>query len=144
MGIQLESSAPVLLVRVPSGSGAGVFWPDSAVLPRRSADRRVPQHERAAARHLAFTRYSNEHVELSAITPITAYVVLSDVFYPGWIAAIDDQPAQLYPANFAFRAVLVPPGEHHITFTFEPVTWRVGLAISWIRSYRIDSSTSPT
>jgi len=69
-------------------------------------------------------------VELSAITPITAYVVLSDVFYPGSIAAIDDQPAQLYPANFAFRAVLVPPGEHRVTFTFEPVTWRVGVAIS--------------
>ena len=119
-------------------------WPDSAVLPRRSADRRVPQHERAAARHLAFTRYSNEHVELSAITPITAYVVLSDVFYPGSIAAIDDQPAQLYPANFAFRAVLVPPGEHRVTFTFEPVTRQMGLAISWIRSYRIESSTSPT
>jgi uncharacterized membrane protein YfhO len=121
-----------------------VSWPDSAVLPRRSADQCASQRERAAARHLAFTRYSNEHVELSAITPITAYVVLSDVFYPGWTATIDDQPAQVYPANFAFRAVLVPPGEHRVTFTFEPVTWRVGLAISWIRSYRIESSTSPT
>jgi uncharacterized membrane protein YfhO len=36
----------------------------------------------------------------------------------------------LYPANFAFRAVLVPPGEHRVAFTFEPVMWRVGLLIS--------------
>ena len=81
-------------------------------------------------RNLAFTHYSNERVELSAVTPITASVVLSDVFYPGWTATIDDRPAQIYPANFAFRAVLVPSGEHRITLTFEPVTWRMGLAIS--------------
>ena len=64
------------------------------------------------------------------MTPITAYVVLSDVFYPGWTATIDAQPAPVYPANFAFRAVLMPPGEHRVTLTFEPVTWRVGVAIS--------------
>ena len=73
MGIQLQSSAPVLFDRVPSGSGGDVSWPDSAVLPRRSADRRVPQHAGTAARHLAFTPYSNECVELSALSPITAY-----------------------------------------------------------------------
>jgi len=56
--------------------------------------------------------------------------VLSDVYYPGWTATIDGQPTTLYPANFAFRAVLVPPGEHHVAFTFEPIMWRVGLAIS--------------
>jgi hypothetical protein len=84
----------------------------------------------AGARDLAFTHYSNERVELSALTPITAYVVLNDVYYPGWTATIDDQPTTLYPANFAFRAVLVPPGEHRVTFTFEPVTWRAGVLLS--------------
>jgi hypothetical protein len=83
-----------------------------------------------AARNLAFTRYSNERVELSVLTPITSYVVMSDVYYPGWTATIDDQPTTLYPANFAFRAVLVPPGEHRVAFTFEPVMWRVGMMIS--------------
>jgi hypothetical protein len=28
----------------------------------------------------------------------------------------------LYPANFAFRAVLAPPGEHRVAFAFEPTT----------------------
>jgi hypothetical protein len=82
------------------------------------------------SRHLAFTHYSDERVELSMTTPLTAYVVLSDVFYPGWTATLDDRPTQVYPANFTFRAALVPPGEHRITFTFEPLTWRVGLKIS--------------
>jgi uncharacterized membrane protein YfhO len=57
-------------------------------------------------------------------------LVVSDVYYPGWTATIDDQPTQVYPANFAFRAVLVPPGEHRVAFTFEPATWRAGSIIS--------------
>jgi hypothetical protein len=88
--------------------------------------------DQSAGRALTFasTFASNERVELIARTESPAYLVLSDVYYPGWTATIDDQPATLYPANFAFRAVLVPPGEHRVAFTFEPTTWRVGVAIS--------------
>jgi hypothetical protein len=106
------------------------FKPGGAVIVEGPA---LDSHTRIdGARHLAFTHYSNERVELNASTPITAYAVLSDVFYPGWTATIDDRPTTVYPANFAFRAVLVPPGEHRVTFTFEPPLWRVGLGVSAI------------
>jgi hypothetical protein len=84
----------------------------------------------SAGRALAFTSVSNDRVELIARTDLPMYLVVSDVFYPGWKATIDDQSTTLYPANFAFRAVLVPPGEHRVTFMFEPVMWRLGLIIS--------------
>jgi uncharacterized membrane protein YfhO len=58
--------------------------------------------------------------------------VLSDVYYPGWIATMDDRPATIYPANFAFRAVLVPGGSHRVVFVFEPVMWKIGLLISGV------------
>jgi hypothetical protein len=83
----------------------------------------------SGGRALAFAAIANDRVELSARTESPAYVVMSDVYYPGWTATIDDQPTALYPANFAFRAVLVPPGEHRVTFTFEPVMWQAGLLI---------------
>ncbi|HSD82229.1 MAG TPA: YfhO family protein, partial [Anaerolineae bacterium] len=89
-----------------------------------------PSASVAGGRSLAFTHYSTERVEFSAATPVTTYLVLSDVYYPGWTATIDDRPAVMYPANFAFRAVRLPPGEHRIAFTFEPLMWRVGLGIS--------------
>ncbi len=84
----------------------------------------------AASRSLAFVSVSDERVEMIVKTQAPAYLVLSDVYYPGWMATIDDQPTTLYPANFAFRAVLVPPGEHRVEFTFEPVAWRAGVAIT--------------
>jgi hypothetical protein len=86
--------------------------------------------ERSGGRSLAFASQSNGRVDLIARTESPAYLVMSDVYYPGWTATIDNQPTTLYPANFAFRAVLLPPGEHHVAFTFEPNTWRVGLVIS--------------
>ena len=86
--------------------------------------------DQSAGRALAFVSVANDREELSVRTESSVYLVMSDVYYPGWTAAIDDQPATLHPANFAFRAVLVPPGEHRVAFTFEPTTWRAGIAIS--------------
>jgi uncharacterized membrane protein YfhO len=33
-------------------------------------------------------------------------------------------------ANYAFRAVRLPPGQHEVEFTFAPRSWRMGLIIS--------------
>ena len=72
------------------------------------------QRIKRVRRALAFAlRVSNEHVELIAQTEAPGYLVMSDVYYPGWTATIDDRPTTLYPANFAFRALLVPPRERH-------------------------------
>jgi hypothetical protein len=83
-------------------------------------------------RSLSFTGRTDDGVELIAQTSSPTYLVLSDVYYPGWTATIDDQPTDLYPADFAFRAVLVPAGSHRVRFQFEPMGWRWGLLLSGI------------
>lgn len=55
---------------------------------------------------------------------------MSDTYYPGWHATIDGRPAHIYRANFLFRAVCVPAGEHVVEFAFTPPGFRIGLAIS--------------
>ena len=47
-------------------------------------------------------------------------LVVSDVLVPGWSAEIDGRPARLLRADFAFRAVPLPPGEHVVTFRYNP------------------------
>jgi len=83
-------------------------------------------------RSLSFVSLMNDRVELIAQTSAPAYLVLSDVYYPGWTATIDDQPTDVYPADFAFQAVLVPAGSHRVRFQFEPLAWRWGLLLSGI------------
>ena len=79
---------------------------------------------------LAVGAMQNNRVELAVTTATPTLLVLSDVYYPGWVATIDDQPTPIYPANFAFRAVRVPAGSHRVVFQFEPMSWRVGLVVT--------------
>ncbi len=84
----------------------------------------------AEGSHVSFVRYGLNEVELAVRTPVSGYLVLSDVYYPGWRATVDGVPAEVLRANYVFRAVLLPPGEHTVMMEFVPWTWRVGLAVS--------------
>ncbi|HZY44436.1 MAG TPA: YfhO family protein, partial [Anaerolineae bacterium] len=84
----------------------------------------------ASNRSIAFGSISNERIELNVQLDSATYLVLSDVYYPGWIASIDDRATEIYPANFSFQAIEVSSGSHHIVLQFDPVSWKVGLSIS--------------
>jgi hypothetical protein len=76
------------------------------------------------------TGYRDHEVEIDTDAPGRRLLVLTDVHYPGWLVSIDGQPATLYRANFAFRAVPVPAGRHRIVFAYRPASVRVGLGLS--------------
>ncbi len=56
-------------------------------------------------------------------------VVLSEVWYPGWVTRVDGAPAEVERAGL-FRAVAVNVGEHEIVFEFRPLVVYLGLGIS--------------
>jgi uncharacterized membrane protein YfhO len=74
--------------------------------------------------------YSNNEIRLQASTSIPGYLVMSEVYYPGWKAQVDGHPADLQRANYAFRAVLLGEGVHQVRLYFEPTTWRAGMICS--------------
>jgi hypothetical protein len=76
--------------------------------------------------------YSNNEIRVEASTSLPGYLVMSEVYYPGWVVEVDGQPAELVRANYAFRAVFLPEGPHQVRFSFQPVTWKLGLACSLI------------
>ena len=59
-----------------------------------------------------------------------ALLVVLDNWYPAWQAAIDGEPVEILRANYAFRAVPVPAGEHTVTFRYVPTDLRTGAIIS--------------
>lgn len=67
-------------------------------------------------------------VHTSSSTP--AFLVTSDVYYPGWRASIDGQEAKLYQANYALRGVAVPAGHHVVKFEYRPRRFLFGAALS--------------
>jgi hypothetical protein len=79
---------------------------------------------------LALSGYASDRITVAVSTDQAGYLVLPDAYYPGWQATINGQLTAVYQANYAFRAVYVPAGEHTVEFTFRPAIWIVGLTIS--------------
>lgn len=69
---------------------------------------------------------------LTVDAPASGYVVLTDTYFPGWQATVDGQPAAIWPANLAFRAVAVSQGTHRLQFRYRPRGFTVGLWVSTV------------
>ena len=58
------------------------------------------------------------------------YLIISDVWYPGWQALIDGKQSNILRANYLFRAVAVPAGEHVVKIVYQPRSFIGGAVIS--------------
>lgn len=86
--------------------------------------------EDAASEEVQVVALSDRYVELKTSAQRPTFLVLSDVYYPGWKATIDDEPAALYRADFALRGVKLPAGSHTIRMEFVPRSFYYGLLAS--------------
>lgn len=74
--------------------------------------------------------YTPNKITISAKTSSDALLYVSDNYYPGWIASIDGQDNKIYLANYTFRAVVVPAGDHKVVFEFKPQSFYYGIYIA--------------
>jgi hypothetical protein len=57
-------------------------------------------------------------------------LILSEVYYPGWRARVDNMPARLIRADAVLRGIPVPEGHHTVHVRYASPAARLGLAIS--------------
>ncbi len=74
--------------------------------------------------------YENTHVVVDATMASDGLVVLTDPHYPGWMAYVDGEPADVHLINGLVRGVMVPKGRHTVEFVFRSQSFRSGLVIS--------------
>ncbi|MBI2619365.1 MAG: YfhO family protein [Ignavibacteriales bacterium] len=78
-----------------------------------------------------FVRYGIQDFTIKTKTQSTSLLFLSESYYPeGWKAFIDGEEIRVYRANYHFRAVIVPEGEHTLEMKFEPRGFNVGKTLS--------------
>jgi len=56
-------------------------------------------------------------------------LVLSEVFYPGWQAWVNDRPVEVLRANYLFRAVQLPADAQHVRLLYDPLSFKIGVGI---------------
>ena len=96
------------------------------------ADPQFPLDDTSATRawSAAITSYSLNSLSMDVTTPKRGYLVLSEVFYPGWNAYVDGVRQAVYRADWCLRATPLQSGTHHVEVRFEPQSFHQGLWIS--------------
>ncbi len=74
--------------------------------------------------------YRAQKVACQVNAATDGYLVLLDTFYPGWSARVDGKESEILRANYSFRAVAVPAGNHRVEFFFRPRMFYWGLTLS--------------
>ncbi len=76
-------------------------------------------------------RYAPEEVRIRVETPQPAVLVLLDSFAPGWHATLENGiEAPIMRANALARAVVVPAGDHVVTFSYRTPLLQAGAGAS--------------
>jgi hypothetical protein len=104
-------------IEIPAGRTASDY-------PAPPADGRT----RGAA---TVTHYAPEAITVTAEAPAPgAWLVLSEVTYPGWTATVDGRPTEIARADGLFRAVWLPPGPHEVALRYRPASFYRGAMVS--------------
>jgi len=68
--------------------------------------------------------------KITVVTDKPGFLFVSDSYYPGWKAYVDKTETEIYEADYAFRAVYVPSGEHVVSFKYYPQSFSNGVLVS--------------
>ncbi|MCH3981493.1 MAG: YfhO family protein [Prevotella sp.] len=66
------------------------------------------------------TAYEPNQLNYEVTSDKGGIVVFSEIYYPGWTATVDGQPAELGRVNYILRALKVKPGTHKVVLSFFP------------------------
>jgi hypothetical protein len=124
-GVEIASThknALERLIRPDFRFGSTVILEDSRIAQERTGE--------TGAGVVRVADYRSHRVLCEVEAKIPGYLVLLDSYYPGWRAYLDGAEVSILRANYAFRAVEVPAGKHHVEFRYRPRVFYAGLTIT--------------
>ena len=58
------------------------------------------------------------------------WIRISQVWYPGWTAKVDNKKVPIYRGDYLFMALFIPAGDHTIWLEYQPWSFRIGSILS--------------
>ncbi|GAC1411044.1 MAG: YfhO family protein [Gemmatimonadaceae bacterium] len=71
-------------------------------------------------------------IDLSGPAPEGSSLLVSENYYPGWVAAVDGKPARIGRADYTLIGIELPRGGRSVQLTFTSPAYQRGKAITWI------------
>jgi hypothetical protein len=117
-------------VRAWMRAAAGEVDVAREVLLDRDPTPRPPAGERPPILVARLAEDLPERVVAEIATNSPGLLVLTDLFYPGWIAEEGDRRLEVLRADGLFRAVALSPGSHRVIFRYRPLSHLIGAAVT--------------
>ena len=118
---------PAVPLLMRKGDGETAYLDPGAEIPEWFSMRR--KGERAQG-ELEVLRYAPNEARIQVRTPDGALVEMVDRYYPGWRAFLDGEEVPIHRIDVAWKGVFVPPGEHRVSFVFDPPDFLPGILLS--------------
>jgi len=79
-----------------------------------------------------YKEYKDQFSTIDVRTEKNGMLFISDAYYPGWKVYVDGMEVEIFRADYAFRAVPIPKGDHEVRFVYHPDSFYNGLKIAVI------------
>lgn len=78
------------------------------------------------------TEYTPNKISMDINTSASGFLVLSEIWYPGWRAYVDGKETEIYKANYILRSIYLKDGKHKVLFVYDPISYKIGKLVSLV------------
>jgi uncharacterized membrane protein YfhO len=104
------------------------FEPTKTVVLERKVDSQ-PSTVNSGQASVNIVGYGPNEILIDTNTSNDGVLVLSEVYYPGWRAWVDDKEVFVLRADFLFRAVQLSTGSHRVRLVYDPILFNIGAGL---------------
>jgi hypothetical protein len=114
------------------GEGAHTFEPRRTALVETAPTElpHLPGGELAPGSAVRVVQYEPNRMLIETDAPTDTLLVVSEIFYPGWVATVDQRPSQILLTDYLLRGVALPAGQHRVELRYTAPAARNGAIIS--------------
>jgi hypothetical protein len=89
--------------------------------------------------HVDVVRATNGELDLATHNAQARFLLISEVWHPGWHANVDGQLASLERADIALQGLWLEPGDHRIELRYWPPGLTAGLIVTGATAFGVSS-----
>lgn len=119
-------------LRAIRGESLEPFDPRETVLLEVRPDElpKLPGGKIDASSEVRLTGYQPTRLTIETSAPTNTVLVVSEIFYPGWKATVDGQPARIMLADYLLRGIALAAGKHKVDMNYSAPSGYLGPVIS--------------
>lgn len=78
-----------------------------------------------------------DDIRIRVDSPSPGYLFVSESYYPGWKAYLDESPVDILRGNYLFKVIAIPEGSHLVAMVFQPWSIRMGTGITLLSLFSL-------